>query len=73
MTRYTKEGKVAEKIANSLNDITLNLELVGTHLADLTSSVQYNRFYEVFESARQQKEYKYSEAYRDKIAKVNLD
>jgi hypothetical protein len=70
MTRYTKEGKTAEKMAGLINDITLDLDLVGRYLADLTSSVQYNRLYEVFESARKQKEYKYSEEYQKEMKRL---
>ena len=47
-----------------VNDLTLDLHMMGVYLADMTSSVLYNRLWEVFESARQHKEYKYSEEYK---------
>jgi hypothetical protein len=59
MTRQTKESKTAEKMAQLVNDLTLDLNLVGIYLADLTSSILYNRLYEVFDSARTHKEKKY--------------
>lgn len=73
MTKYTKEGKTAEKMAGLVNDLTLDLEMVGIYLADSTPSVLYNRLYEVFESARTQKEYKYSKEYRDKMDRIDRD
>ena len=62
--RQTKEVKNAEKMVELVNDLTLDLHMMGVYLADMTSSVLYNRLWEVFESARQHKEYKYSEEYR---------
>lgn len=73
MTKYTKEGKTAEKMAELVNDLTLNLDMVGIYLADLTSSILYNRLYQVFDSARVQKEYKYSQAYQQKMSKIDND
>jgi hypothetical protein len=63
MTRHTKEGKTAEKMAQLVTDITLDLDMVGVYLANLTSSIVYNRLYQVFDSARKQKEYSYSQSY----------
>jgi len=65
MTKKTNEGKVAEKFAELVNDLTLDLEIVGIYLADLTSSVLYNRLYEVFDSAKYHKETKYTKSSRE--------
>jgi hypothetical protein len=62
MTRHTKESKTAEKMAQLVNDLTLDLNMVGIYLADLTSSILYNRLFEVFDSARTHKEYRYSQS-----------
>jgi len=73
-TKFTKEGKTAQKMADLVNDLTLDLETVGIYLADLTSSVLYNRLHEVFDSARYQKEYMYSDEYhQEQIARVGED
>jgi hypothetical protein len=73
MTKYTKEGRTAEKMAELVNDLTLNLDMVGIYLADLTSSILYNRLYQVFDSARTQKEYKYSQSYHQQMKKIDED
>lgn len=73
MTRNTKEGRTAEKIAELVNDLTLNLDMVGIYLADLTSSILYNRLYQVFDSARKQKEYKYSQSYQQQTDKIDRE
>mgnify|MGYP001061147143 CR=1 FL=1 len=65
MTKKTNEGKVAEKFAELVNDLTLDLEIVGIYLADLTSAVLYNRLHEVFDSAKHQKENKYNKSGRE--------
>lgn len=62
-TKFTKEGKTAQKFADLVNDFTLDLETVGIYLASLSSAVLYNRLFEVFDSARYHKEYMYSEEY----------
>lgn len=73
MTKYTKEGRTAQKMAELVNDLTLNLDMVGIYLADLTSSILYNRLYQVFDSARTQKEYKYSQSYQAQMNKIEDD
>jgi hypothetical protein len=73
MTRNTKEGRTAEKLAELVNDLTLNLDMVGIYLADLTSSILYNRLYQVFDSARKQKEYKYSQSYQQQTDKIDRE
>jgi hypothetical protein len=73
MAKYTKEGRTAEKMAELVNDLTLNLDMVGIYLADLTSSILYNRLYQVFDSARTQKEYTYSQAYQRQMRNIDED
>lgn len=65
MTKFTKEGKVATKFAELVNDLTLDLELVGVYLSELTSAVLYNRLHEVFDSARYHKEESYKRGTRE--------
>lgn len=65
MSKFTKEGKVATEFAKLVNDLTLDLELVGVYLADLTSAVLYNRLFEVFDSARFHKEDTYKRGSRE--------
>lgn len=73
-TKYTKEGKTAQKFADLVNDLTLDLETVGIYLAGLTSSVLYNRLFEVFDSAKYHKEYMYSDEYhQDRIRQIGED
>lgn len=73
MNRITKEGRTAEKMAELVNDLTLNLDMVGIYLADLTSSILYNRLFQVFDSARTQKEYKYSQSYQQQMDKTDRE
>lgn len=74
MAKYTKEGKTAQGFANLVNDLTLDLELVGVYLADLTSAVLYNRLFEVFDSAKFHKEHIYSkEWHEEQIRRLSDD
>jgi len=77
MTKFTKEGKVAQQFAQLVNDLTLDLELVGIYLADLTSAVLYNRLHEVFDSARHHKEDSYTrdsrEEHYERIKRIGRD
>lgn len=54
----TAEEKVAKKLAVLVNDITLDLDEVGTHLANLPN-VSYRRLLEIADSAENEKESKY--------------
>ena len=56
MSQTTKEKKVAQKFIDLVNDFSLDIEMVGIYIASMTSSVLYNRLYEVFDSARHHKE-----------------
>ena len=51
----TKEEKVATIIVYAVNDLTLDLELVGEYIAEISSSVLYNRLDTVFDSAQENK------------------
>jgi hypothetical protein len=51
-TTSNKEKRVAQKMAELVNDITLNLNIVGTYLAD-EEEIIYQRLVEVFNSAEQ--------------------
>jgi hypothetical protein len=69
--RQNKEEKNAEKMVELVNDLTLDLNMMGVYLADMTSSVLYNRLWEVFESARKHKEHRYSLEYKKIQDKVH--
>lgn len=69
----SKESKTAEKMIQLVNDLDLDLEMVGIYVADNSSSILYNRLFQVFESARHQKEYRYSDKYRQQIEKVHRE
>lgn len=52
----TKEEKVAVKLANIVNDFTLDIEAVGKFLATAVPHILYARLIEVLESAQYQHE-----------------
>lgn len=54
----TKESKVATKIADLVNDLTLDLDQVGIYLAR-NNPITYRRVMEMFEAAQWDKEDKY--------------
>lgn len=60
-SQWTKEGKVAIKIVESVNDFDLNLDNLGMYIAQFASSTMYNRLDTVMESAREHKIYDYTE------------
>jgi hypothetical protein len=53
--RPTKELRVAEKMGEMVNDLTLDLDQVGVYIAN-DNSVTYRRLMEVAEAARFEKE-----------------
>lgn len=53
--RITKEEKVAIKLGETMNDLTLDLDEVGKHLAT-SKTVLVNRLSLVVESALEEKE-----------------
>jgi hypothetical protein len=52
----TKEARVAEKIGNLLNDVTLDLDEVGRCFVDNNFTMTYNRLILMTESAVAEKE-----------------
>ncbi len=52
----TKEQKVAIKIGEMVNDVTLDLEEVGRTIANAQPTITYNRFILVAETAVEEKE-----------------
>ena len=52
----TREEKAAQKIATIVNDITLDLDFVGIHLARVAPTISYNRLMLIAESAEFEKE-----------------
>ena len=53
--RQTKELKVATKISDLVNDLTLDLDQVGVYLAT-NNSITYRRLVEIIEAAQWEKE-----------------
>lgn len=52
----TPEEKVAVKIANLVNDVTIDLDKVGQHLANGLPTISYNRLVLLTEAAIEEKE-----------------
>lgn len=59
-SQRTKEGRIAQKIVESVNDFDLDLDNVGMYIAQASSSTLYNRLDTVMESAREHKHYDYT-------------
>jgi hypothetical protein len=53
--RTTPELKVATKIANLVNDLTLDLDQIGVHLAN-DNAVTFRRVMEIAEAAKYEKD-----------------
>jgi hypothetical protein len=58
--RTTPELKVAIKISDLVNDLTLDLDQVGVYLAS-NNSITYRRFQEIADAAKWDKEERYHE------------
>ena len=54
MNKPTKELKVAEKITEMVNDLTLDLDQVGIYLAT-SNRISYRRLMEIIDSAEFEK------------------
>lgn len=69
--RVSDEEKIAKTIVYSVNDLTLDLELVGEYISELSPSVLYSRLDVVFTSAQNHKlsSYGYTE---HEIARMRL-
>lgn len=52
--RLTNEEKVAKVIVYAVNDLTLDLEEVGEHIAEIANTVLYNRLQVIFEVAEEE-------------------
>ena len=63
-TRSTKELKVAIKMSDLVNDLTLDLDQVGIYLAT-SYPVTYRRIMDIAEAAQWEKEQKYLEVTDD--------
>lgn len=61
--RITKEEKIATKMAELVNDVTLDLDMVGWYMAQSIPTILMNRISLVLESAiytkEEQDEYQY--------------
>jgi hypothetical protein len=62
--RTTPELKVATKISDLVNDLTLDLDQIGVHLAN-NNAITYRRFLEIAEAAKWDREERYHEATDD--------
>jgi hypothetical protein len=56
----TKELRVAVKMSELVNDLTLDLDQVGTYIAT-NNGITYRRFQEVAESAKNEREQAWEE------------
>jgi hypothetical protein len=54
--QLTKEDKVALKMIELVNDLTIDLEKVGEIISDTARNVSYNRIQIVAESAKENRE-----------------
>jgi len=55
----TKEQKIAKQLSEILNDLTLDLDMVGKYLGLHSSSVQFNRIQHIADVAQFEKEGQY--------------
>lgn len=62
--RQTKELRVANKISDLVNDLTLDLDQVGVYLAT-NNPITYRRIQEIAEAALWEKEERYNEVTDD--------
>lgn len=54
--QLTKEEKIAQKISDLVNDVTIDLDEVGKTIANAHPTITYNRVVLVAESAVEEKE-----------------
>jgi hypothetical protein len=52
----TKEEKIAKRISELLNDVTLDLDEVGKQIVDNSYTISYNRLVMMTEAAMEEKE-----------------
>jgi hypothetical protein len=58
LTRKSNNEKVADKMTLLVNDVTLDLDQVGSYIARTASNVTYRRLLEIVDAARFEKEEK---------------
>jgi hypothetical protein len=63
----SKEQKVAKQLSDMLNDITLDLDMVGKYLGIHSSSVQFNRIQLIAEIAQFEKESQYDREHHNSL------
>ena len=54
--KLTEEEKVVKAIAKLINNLELDLEMVGKYLAIIVGRVTYNRLMVILESAEEERE-----------------
>jgi len=69
--RTTKEEKVAKILVYSVNDLTLDLDLVGEYVAEISTTVLYNRLDLVMETAREERYGDSRELHQEKLDRLN--
>jgi hypothetical protein len=57
--KLTPEDKLAMKMIDQVNNLTLDLDQVGIVIAQISPSVLFNRLEVIVESAREEKERQY--------------
>lgn len=57
--KLTPEDKLAMKMIDQVNNLTLDLDQVGITIAQISPSVLFNRLEVIIESAREEKEKQY--------------
>jgi hypothetical protein len=69
--RTTKEEKVAKILVYSVNDLTLDLDLVGEYVAEISTTVLYNRLDLVMETAREERYGDSGQLHQEKLDRLN--
>lgn len=69
----TNEERVAKVLVYSVNDLTLDLELVGEYVAELSTFVQLRRLEEIMEVAREERDGYSRDRHQDKLAELARD
>ena len=54
MTKTTREERVAMKLVDLLNDIRIDLHLVGMYIAKFARKSEWLRFEEIYQSANEE-------------------
>ena len=68
----TREEKVAQKIVDMLNDLRLDLDMIGIYISQLARLTTFSRFETIYESAKEHREGMGSrEAHYERIRHIN--